>query len=217
MPVPSIIFCPAYDFDIHVLNKSEIHRRNKNKLPYDNISSIDYRKIQVVDQIAFGGNRFINAKINESIFISKDEIESILIELSPKNFIGSCIIRNVFYQDCSIFFNRVLSGGKICFSFNQLPLDELFYSNVYTIEEKIENYKLNKIMNIFRSIPFQKSFKMQNVSSEPNYHWIQISEERNENNLKYPFRFGKVGDKFIIQFKTFIQDSFELNPSIMVI
>lgn len=80
------------------------------------------------------------SKIDEKLvnmimeILSEDDVENnfdnLLENYKQKNFIGSCVIGNTEYDDCTRFFNKVLRGVDICYTFNQLPVDEIFYDNV---------------------------------------------------------------------------------------
>lgn len=68
---------------------------------------------------------------NETITIEYNQTHDKIFELfMVKHFIKSCTINDKYFSNCSMYFNKILFSRQICYTFNQLSINELFYDNV---------------------------------------------------------------------------------------
>lgn len=119
LPFPALTFCPMTMFSINLDNLE--HKRITNQITFD-----EYDKIKTVMlttcNVGYGSK--------SSVINMDDEFYKIIEEISPNNFIGTCIINDIEYKNCSIFFNKFMTDFGICYTFNQLSVYELFYENM---------------------------------------------------------------------------------------
>lgn len=101
-----------------------IARKYKNQ-SLANISVHDWQKIDLAyrslsDLDVFG------IEVNESAINLDNEFDELWLNVTPKDFIESCIIYGTEYKDCLIFFNKIISRERLCHAFNHLSPKGLF-------------------------------------------------------------------------------------------
>lgn len=127
LPLPALTICPAPKFDRTEFNHSmtlitdvtpEMLRSVNSKHDLEKLS-------QIYNALSFR----LDENRSKWIEVTK-ELENILEDIFPKDFIGPCQVNDAYYDDCSIFFNRFLYFDKLCYTFNQLSIADMFYNNV---------------------------------------------------------------------------------------
>lgn len=134
LPFPAITFCPITVFSANEVNLTEIERRRLNSEPMINATKYDFDQVKTALEVVCYMNAFYNRNPPSAMDMDAD-FDLLFEKLSPKNFIGSCVINDIEYDNCTNFFNKFMTDTGICYTFNQLKMVDLFYDNVLVIIE----------------------------------------------------------------------------------